>query len=69
MYTYLVVFDCCVMSEPYFEYIQADNLNECWQKAYVISCRSGLSQGNFEIFRKMTDADYDAEPGFYYEED
>jgi hypothetical protein len=57
------------MSEPYFEYIHADNLSECWEKAYKISCRSGLSQGNFEIYKLMTDEDYEAEPGFYYEEE
>lgn len=69
MYTYLVMFDCCVMDEPYFEFIKADNLNECWEKAYKISCRSGLSQGNFEIFHKMVEEDYEAEPDFYCEED
>ena len=69
MYTYLVVFDCLVMSEPYIEYIKADSLSECDRKAYKISCRSGLSQGNYEIFRRMEEADYAAEPDFYIEEE
>jgi hypothetical protein len=57
------------MSEPYFEYIQADSLTECDIKAYKISCRSGLSQGNYDIFRLMEEADYAAEPNFYIEEE
>lgn len=69
MYTYLVVFDCLVMPEPHYEYIKADSLSECDIKAYKISCRSGLSQGNYEIFRRMEEADYLAEPNFYCEEE
>lgn len=69
MYTYLVEFDCCVMDHPYYEKVQADSLDECWEKAYAISCRSGLSQGNFEIYKLMTEEDYEKEEGFYHEED
>lgn len=69
MNTYLVVFDCLVMSEPYFQHIKADSLSECWHEAYKISCRPELSQGNFEIYRLMTEDDYDAEDGFYHEEE
>lgn len=68
MYTYLVMFDCCVMDHPYYEHIKADSLTECWEKAYKISCRSGLSQGNFEIYKLMTDEDYEAEGGEYGED-
>jgi hypothetical protein len=64
MNTYLVMFDCLVIDEPYFEFIKADNLAECWHKAYAISRRPELSEGNFEIYKHMTDEDYDAEPGF-----
>lgn len=69
MYTYLVVFDCCVMDEPYIKLIKADSLYECDVQAYKISCGSGLSQGNYEIFRRMEEADYLAEPDYNYEEE
>lgn len=70
MYTYLVVFDCLVMAEPYFEHIKADSLDECWHKAYKMSVeRRELSDGNFDIYRLMTEEDYNAEPGFCIEED
>lgn len=70
MYTYLVVFDCLVMAEPYFEHIKADSLSEAWHKAYEISVKTReLSDGNFEIYRLMTEADYEAEPDFYIEEE
>jgi len=59
MNTYLVMFDCLVIDEPYFQIIQADTLDECWHEAYKISCRPELSQGNFEIYKKMTEEDYD----------
>ena len=64
MYTYLVMFDCLVIDEPYFEYIKADSLDECWHEANKIS-RSNpvLSDGNFEIYRLMTEEDYEAEGG------
>lgn len=68
MYTYLVVFDCCVMPEPYYKIIEANNLNECWEKAYAISCQGGLSQGNFEIYRRMDEADYMAEPDLCHDD-
>ena len=62
MNTYLVMFDCLVVPEPYFEHIQADTLQECWHKAYKISVdRRELSDGNFEIYRLMTPEDYDKE--------
>ena len=61
MNTYLVMFDCLVMSEPYFEHIKANTLSECWDKAYAISLRPELSEGNFEIYRYMTPEDYDKE--------
>jgi hypothetical protein len=69
MNTYLVVFDCCVLDEPYIKIIKADSLSECDREAYKISCGSGLSQGNYEIFRRMEEADYLAEPDFCIEED
>ena len=69
MHTYLVMFDCLVVAEPFFLHIQADNLDECWHKAYKISVeRRELSDGNFEIYRLTTQADYEAEPNFYCEE-
>lgn len=70
MNTYLVMFDCLVVPEPYFEFIKADNLSECWNKAYAISMkRRELSEGNFEIYKHMTEEDYCAEPGFCIEEE
>ena len=70
MYTYLVVFDCLVMAEPFFEHIKADSLSECYDKAYKMSSEMReLSTGNFEIYRLMTEEDYNAEPDFYIEED
>lgn len=69
MNTYLVMFDCLVVSEPYFEFIKADNLAECWHKAYEISRRPELSEGNFETYKHMTPEDYDREEGFIHEED
>lgn len=70
MYTYLVVFDCLVMAEPYFEHIKADSLSECWDKAYKMSLEiRELSDGNFEIYKLMTEEDYNNEEGFYHEED
>lgn len=69
MYTFLVVFDCMVMPEPYIKYIKADSLSECDREAYKISCGSGLSQGNYEIYRHMTQKDYEEEERFFYEED
>ena len=59
MYTYLVMFDCLVVKEPYYLHIKADTVNECWLKAYEISRnRPKLSEGNFEIYKLMTDEDY-----------
>lgn len=70
MYTYLVVFDCLVMAEPYFEHIKADSLSECWDKAYKMSMEiRELSDGNFSIYKLMTEEDYKNEEGFYHEED
>ena len=69
MNTYLVVFDCLVMPEPYIKYIKASSLSECDREAYKISCSSGLSQGNYEIYRHMTEEDYAAEPDFFIEEE
>lgn len=70
MNVYLVMFDCLVIDEPYFEYIKADSLKECLDKAYAISVENRvLSDGNFEIFKLMTEEDYNAEPGFYIEEE
>lgn len=70
MYTYLVMFDCLVVPEPYFKHIKADSLSEAWDKAYKISYDTReLSTGNFEIYRLMTDEDYEAEPGFCIEEE
>lgn len=59
MYTYLIVFDCLVMAEPFFEHIKADSLDEAWNKAYKMSDeRRELSTGNFDIYRLMTEKDY-----------
>ena len=70
MNTYLVMFDCLVVPEPYFEHIKADSLSECWHKAYKISMdRRELSDGNFETYKLMTEEDYMNEEGFYHEED
>ena len=70
MYTYLVMFDCLVVPEPYFQHIQADSLDECWHKAYKISVETReLSDGNFSIYKLMTDEDYSNEEGSYHEED
>lgn len=70
MNVYLVMFDCLVIDEPYFEYIKADSLKECWDKAYAISMNNRvLSDGNFEIYKLMTEEDYEADPGFHIEEE
>lgn len=69
MNTYLVMFDCLVMPEPYFKHIKADSLSDAWHEAYRISMeRHELSDGNFEIYRLMTQEDYEAEDGFICEE-
>ena len=68
MYTYLVVFDCLVMAEPYFEHIKADSLSEADDIAYKMSYdRRELSTGNFSIYRLMTEEDYKNEERFYHE--
>ena len=69
MKTYLVVFDCCVLDEPYIKYIKAESLSECDRQAYKISCGSGLSQGNYTIYREITPEEYEAEPDYYIEEE
>lgn len=69
MYEYLVRFDCLVMSEPYYLTIKADSLDECDREAYKISCGSGLSQGNYDIYRLMVEEDYMKEECFCHEED
>lgn len=69
MKEYLVVFDCCVVPEPYIKYIRATSLSECDREAYKISCGSGLSQGNYTIYREVTPEEYEAEEGYCYEED
>lgn len=62
MNTYLVVFDCLVIDEPYIQHIKANSLTECWHEAYKISHdRRELSEGNFEIYKLMTPEDYDRE--------
>ena len=56
MNTYLVMFDCLVVAEPYFQHIQANSLDDCWRQAYEISrSRHELSEGNFEIYKLMTE--------------
>lgn len=55
MNEYLVWFDCCVIDEPVIKHIVAENDDECWEKAYKISCGTGLSQGNFEIYKKLSE--------------
>ena len=70
MYTFLVVFDCLIMAEPYFEHIKADTLSECWDKAYKMSLEiRELSDGNFSIYKLMTEEDYMKEEGLHHEED
>ena len=70
MYTFLVVFDCLVMDEPYIEFIHADSLDECDKKAWKISCtKRELADGGYEIYRHMTQKDYEEEERFFYEED
>ena len=70
MNTYLVVFDCLVMAEPYFEHIKADSLTEADRIAYKMSYeRRELSTGNYDIYKLMTQEDYEAEEGFHHEED
>lgn len=69
MKTYLVVFDCCVLDEPYIKYIKAESLSECDRQAYKISCGSGLSQGNYTIYREVTPEEYEAESDYYIEEE
>jgi hypothetical protein len=63
------MFDCLVIDEPYFQHIKANSLAECWHEAYKISRRPELSEGNFEIYKHMTEEDYMKEDGFCYEED
>ena len=59
MHTYLVMFDCLVVAEPFFLHIKANSLDEAWHKAYKISYeRRELSTGNFEIYKLMTEEDY-----------
>ena len=60
MNTYLVVFNCLTMSEPYFEHIKADNLDDAWQQAYEMSRNPDmpLAEGDFEIYKWMTPEDY-----------
>lgn len=70
MNTYLVVFDCLVMAEPYFEHIKADSLSEADRIAYKMSYeRSELSTGNYDIYKLMTQEDYEAEPDFHFVEE
>ena len=70
MYTYLVVFNCLVMAEPFFQHIKADSLAEAWHEAYKMSYeRRELETGDFEIYRLMTEADYEAELEFCVEEE
>lgn len=70
MYTFLVVFDCLVMAEPYFEHIKADSLTEADRIAYKMSYdRRELSTGNYDIYKLMTQEDYEKEEGFFHEED
>ena len=53
MTTYLVVFRCLVVSEPYIQYIEASTVDECWLKAYEISRRPELCESDFEIYKKV----------------
>lgn len=70
MYTYLVVFDCLVMAEPYFEHIKADSLSEADRIAYKMSYeRRELSTGNYDIYKLMTQEDYEADPDFHFVEE
>lgn len=70
MNTYLVVFDCLVMAEPYFEHIKADSLTEADRIAYKMSYeRRELSTGNYDIYKLMTQEDYENEEDFCYEEE
>lgn len=55
MAKYLVWFDNCVTDDPLIEFIEAENPDECWEKAYPLSCRTGYSQGNFEIYENVFD--------------
>lgn len=55
METYLVVFDCLVINEPHFQFIQADSLDDCWLKAYAISRRPELVEGSFEIYKHVNE--------------
>ena len=70
MNTYLVVFDCLVMAEPFFEHIKADSLTEADRIAYKMSYeRRELSTGNYDIYKLMTQEDYENEEDFCYEEE
>ena len=70
MNTYLVVFECLVMADPYFEHIKADSLTEADRIAYKMSYeRRELSTGNYDIYRLMTQEDYEKEERFCYEEE
>lgn len=60
MNTYLVRFDCLVVSDPYYEVIEADTLDECWLMAYEISCeRPGFIDGSFDVYEPLSDDDLD----------
>jgi hypothetical protein len=58
------------MAEPYFEHIKADSLTEADRIAYKMSYdRRELSTGNYDIYKLMTQEDYEADPNFQFVEE
>lgn len=53
MELYLVIFKCWIDNKSYMEYIYANDLFDCWSKAYDISMQPGLIEGDFNIYMQV----------------
>lgn len=51
MEMYLVEYDNLVTSDPIIEIICGKNEDEVWESAFARSGSTGLSQGNFSMYR------------------
>ena len=57
MKTYIVMLRPLVVSEPYYVEIQAENEEECCDKALKFSRRHELCEGDFEIFEAVKESE------------
>jgi len=56
---FVAFFDNCVTEDTIFKFIDAESIDAAYNIAWNISCGTGLSEGNFELY--ISDFDHSQE--------